>query len=247
MEADYTRKTMEVADLRRDYEGVDQTMKAFEPMIQQTGITKGEMIRRWAAAESHLNTQPIQAIKTLAAHYNVDLAALAENGEAQFNDTPGYNAGQITPEVQSLQTQVNNLETHNNQIAVDSFANKLDDKGGQAHPYFDELIPDIMNAMQSANAMGRYPDLSELYEQACWTNTSVREKMITAQTSSPTSPSTEQKAQADKVANEARQKAAKAKNASKSVSGDAGSAVEPKPVYNTVEEAAKAAYDKHST
>ena len=85
------------------------------------------------------------------------------------------------------------------------------------------------------------PALKDLYENACWKNTSVREKMLAAQSSVATSEA--QKAEAEKKAQEARQKAAQARKAAQSVSGDAGSSVETKPQYATIEEAAAAAYD----
>ena len=241
MTADYTRKTQETAEFKREYEPVHNMMRAFEPAMRSQGIGPGEMIRRWAVVESQLNSQPEVVIKQLAAHYGVDLQEAAYAQDSVQTHNQGYNGGHVDPKVQSLEAQVHNLQTNSNLAIVNAFAGEKDEQGQLAHPHFDDVLDDMMNDMRAAQAMGQQPALKDLYENACWKNTSVREKMLAAQSSVATSE--DQKAEAEKKAQEARQKAARARKAAQSVSGDAGSSVETKPQYATIEEAAAAAYD----
>lgn len=244
MEADYTKKNMETADLRREYEPVDQMMRAFTPMMQQTGIGPGELIRRWAQAESYLNSQPEQAIKQLANHYGVDLAAIAFDSPAQQQQAPqAGESGYQDPQVQSLQSQVHNLSAQQNLQVINAFADEVGQDGQKLRPYFDEVAQTISQDLHAARMLGLQPSLQELYDQACWKTASVREKMIAAQ-GQQKQVDTQQRA--DQAAEEARKKAAQARAANKSITGDAGSNAEPKPKFDTIEEAAAAAFDKHT-
>lgn len=247
MESDYTKKTQDHADFLKAYQPVDEMMRAFAPALQQQGISSAELIRRWAAAESSLNADPAHAIKLLMNHYGVDIDSLTDSGY----DHSGY---EQNPEVQALRQQVNNLTntiSHNqlaaNRSVIDQFAAQTTEAGTPAHPYFDDVIDDMLVLAQVDQSQGKAVDLKSLYDRACWMNTSIREQMTSA-SQQATAEANRQAAEeaAKRKAAEARQKAERAKQASKSVSGDRGHVTSGRAQHSSLRAAIEDAYNNAS-
>lgn len=78
-EADYTRKTMAIAEFQKEYGAVDEMFAPYKMQLRQAGYTPATAIRNWMAAEQALNNPSTrdQAILTIAKSYQVDLAKLA--------------------------------------------------------------------------------------------------------------------------------------------------------------------------
>jgi hypothetical protein len=74
MEADYTRKTMENAELKREYSPVEQMFAPFKDMLRQSGRTPSSVIRDWANAEAALGNPGTRedAIVRIIKGYNAD-------------------------------------------------------------------------------------------------------------------------------------------------------------------------------
>lgn len=246
MESDYTRKTQEHSEFLRSYQPVDEMMRAFAPAMQQQGISQAELIRRWAAAESALNANPAHAIKQLMTHYGVNQDALY--------DQLGYDTGTQDPQVQALQQQVANLTTsitagqrNASRAQIDQFAAETTEAGTPAHPYFDDVVNDMVMLAGVAKSQGKAVDLGGLYDQACWMNTSVRQKMVEASQSANSEANQKAaEAAAKKATDEARQKAEKAKRAAKSVTGDPGAVTHGKSTHKSLRAAISDAYDNAS-
>lgn len=79
MEADYTRKSMAIAEFQKEYGAVDEMFAPYKMQLRQAGYTPATAVRNWMAAEQALNNPATrdQAILTLAKSYQVDLAKLA--------------------------------------------------------------------------------------------------------------------------------------------------------------------------
>lgn len=214
MEGDYTRKTQEISDFRRSWEPVQEMYAPYMDQLHQAGLTPQQHIERLVNADLLLNTDPIQGIQHVAQMYGIDLSQIGEHHGAQQ---------EVSPEVLELRNELNGLkgqimsreqaqaqERHNAIVSeIETFAEAKDEQGQVAHPHFDEVIDDMMSLARAERAAGREPNLSDLYDKACWSNTSVRKKLLDA----------EKTAQQAKAEEEARAKAAKAKKASRSVSG----------------------------
>ena len=248
MEADYTKKRQADSDIIKAYEPVAQIMAPFKQDLQQAGISEGELIRRWAVAENHLNTNPHAAIKQIANHYNVDLTTLAYGGE-HYSEAPAVDpvVQNLTSQVAGLQQTISTQQAEQQLASINAFADAADDQGNKAHPYFDEVLQDVMLEVQIDRQQGKQPDLSAAYERACYRNTSVREKMLAAQRDAATD---ETKAAANAAAakktQEARLKAEQAKKAGKSVVGDPGGQVEAKVKHGNVRSALDDAWNANS-
>lgn len=74
MDADYTRKTMEVSDLKREYEPVQELFKPYVNQMRTAGYTPATAIQAWMQAEAAL-TNPAtrgQAVRALIENYKID-------------------------------------------------------------------------------------------------------------------------------------------------------------------------------
>jgi hypothetical protein len=78
MEADYTRKTQDVASLRKEYEAVDQIFTPQRDKMKAAGLTASQVIQGWANAELALmNGKGMDLIPNLAKAYKLDPVKLA--------------------------------------------------------------------------------------------------------------------------------------------------------------------------
>jgi hypothetical protein len=78
MEADYTRKTQDLATQRKEYEAVDQVFAPHRDKLKAANLTPSQVIQGWAAAEQRLmNGDGLNLIPALAKNYNLDPIKLA--------------------------------------------------------------------------------------------------------------------------------------------------------------------------
>ncbi len=81
MEADYTRKTQEIAGLRKEYEAVDQIFTPQRDKLKAANLTASQVIQGWANAEIALQsgdpTTQINLLAGVAKSYKVDPIQLA--------------------------------------------------------------------------------------------------------------------------------------------------------------------------
>lgn len=131
MEGDYTRKTQEVAHLKKEYGPVDELFAPHRDVMRQKGFSPRSLIEAWANVEQKLAAGPdsaIEVIKGLVGGYNIPVAKIAaalgvsQAQVAAATAQPGQQAtavenGQVVPippQVQqiidSLQQKVNGFE-----------------------------------------------------------------------------------------------------------------------------------------
>ena len=209
MEGDYTRKSQEIAETKKNWEPVQEIFAPHMDQLRANGQTPASVIQYWASVENALRQDPAQALRGLAQQYGVTL------GEQSADDT------YIDPQVQSMQQELRGLkqqvqqrEQHeeNQRRAttnqdIESFQTQKTEAGELAHPHFDDVMDDMKTLAEVERANGRTPKLGDLYEKAVWANPTVREKVLAAQ----------QHAAAKKAESVARAKAAKAKGAKKTL------------------------------
>jgi hypothetical protein len=210
MEGDYTRKSQEIAEFKRSWEPVKELFAPHIDQLRATGQTPASVITHWANINNSLNNNPAETIKWLASQYNVDLSG-------QIGDNDIY----IDPHVQSLRQELQQLKqsvvqreqyaTQQRLSTVQSelqmFAEAKTEAGELAHPYFEEVVEDMVSLAKAEQAGGKTPTVGDLYDRAVWANPTVREKLLAAQ----------RDAAAKKAEQEARAKAAKAKIAKKTL------------------------------
>lgn len=269
MEADYTRKTTEIADFKREYGTIDNLFTPYRDQMRQAGYTPATVVQAWFSAEQALMNPAtrVQAIRTLATSYKVDLAELV-GGQAQPTIDPNDPeavarkqleeilspyvtplrkqveelSGKLTQQEQ-FRTQVTQSQRHDAQTRVlneiQSFANAADAKGVLAHPYFNDVENDMAFMAAGYQQMNQpVPSLEDLYQRAVRANPATYERLQASQ-----------RVIAENNAKEAaRTKAANAKRAGSSITGAPSSG---QPLRNgadknvSVREALLAAAEEH--
>lgn len=78
LEADYTRKTMALANFRKDYEPVEQIFAPHRDVMRQKGLTPRSLIEAWTNVETRLaRGEGIDVIKGLIQGYGIDTNQLS--------------------------------------------------------------------------------------------------------------------------------------------------------------------------
>lgn len=220
MEADYTRKTSEIAPIRK-------ALEPFRPAMEQYGLNEAQAIGTITQAaqqfwnyQNQLQTQPQEAIRAIAAQFGIELEgdAYADPDLKSLRQELNETKQQLAQFQQSqFQTQQQSLQSQIEEFAKD-------------HPHFETLRAEMGALMQAGRAKG----LEEAYEMAKWANPETRQKILD-----------EQKAEAKKKAEaERKAKADKAKKASVGVRSKetSGETHEPESMGAALREA----WDEHS-
>lgn len=78
MEADYTRKTQQIAELRRDYEPVAQIFAPHRDRMAQMGATPATLVQAWASVEQRLmQGDGVNVIRSLVDGYKIPREQIA--------------------------------------------------------------------------------------------------------------------------------------------------------------------------
>lgn len=209
MEGDYTRKSQEAADIRKQYEPFEPVVQMFEPYREQmkaANINEADYVQRLLTADQLLNENFEAGIQHLAQAYGKDLNNLDFGNAAQYSPE----LMQLRNQVQGLQGQISKRDNDNTQAAINTRTQEIDTFiADESNQYANELMEDMVNLAVAERQAGREPNLKSLYDTAKWANPTVREKIQAAEKQSSDKSKT----------NEARAKANKAKKAGSSIRG----------------------------
>lgn len=231
MEADYTRKTQEIADVRN---AVRPAREALNIPEGQEGRYVGSLVN----ADMYLRQSPNEAIQQIAQAYGIDLGQFGRGNLDEDEDEKDPYVAQLEEKVQNLERQFTE-RTQNEQQAnaaqldqqIQAFADEKDDKGDYKHPHFAEVRAHMGGLMQAGAAQ----TLEDAYDQAVWARPDLRQDLIQQQT----------REAAQREAQRRKEKAAKAKQAATPAS--AGSAPETEEVPDDLGEDLRRNFDRLST
>lgn len=224
MEADYTRKSQEIAVFRRQKEDIDQLLAPYREQFQRSGMDDVGAIRSLVSAHAFLERDPVNAVQHLVESYRIDpnqlIAALATVNRVDLNQLsqapqPDPNVIQLQRELKELKdSRIHEQSTQQQQVfqshlqQVEAFATETDAQGNPKHPYFDEVATEIKAFIATGLS------LPEAYERAIYANPTVRQQIAAS----------ERKAQRKREREEAAKKAAQAKQTGFDVSGEGAAA-----------------------
>jgi hypothetical protein len=241
MEADHTRKTQAIAELKREYEPVEHVFAPHRDLMRQRGLTPRGLIEGWVDVERRLaEGDGVNVIKGIVAGYNIDPARVAQAlgvaRPAAGTSTPPTQADaaaapQVPPEILSeiarlrqradAQDRASAEAARASQAAsrqkfmteLEAFRSARDDQGNLLHPHLGDVEEDMAHLALAAKSRGQaIPSLQELYEKAVRANPSTYEVQRLA----------DQQSAQRRRQDEARAKAAAAKKAGSSVTGAPG-------------------------
>ena len=167
MTSDYTKKTQELAEQRKNIEALDKVLQPARQTIHATGISEPEYISRLLNADNALRTNPKMALRQLAQGYGIDLSTMNEESESWNDPDPQY--AQLMQQNQQIMQELNNFKQQNIQSTVaqteqtvEQFSNKTNAEGKLMHPHFDKVRVKMGNLIDAGEAKG----LDDAYSKA---------------------------------------------------------------------------------
>lgn len=156
MTADYTRKTQEIAGIKR----------ALEPVrgkIKEMGIDEGTAVRNLVATHSLLEKEPLIGLQYLMTVYKVPLEDLQSNWQDPDTFTQklkeGMRLSRVETKLDERETGEQEAQYKANMTEITEFA--------KDHPYFDAVEPQMKELIRKAfNAGEPRPSLQSLYDEA---------------------------------------------------------------------------------
>tara|TARA_R100000995_G_C3471078_1_gene118375 strand:- start:306 stop:1436 length:1131 start_codon:yes stop_codon:yes gene_type:complete len=167
MTSDYTKKTQDLAEQRKNIEALDKVLQPARQNIQATGIGEAEYISRLLNADQALRTNPKMALRQLAQGYGINLSSLEDESESWNDPDPQY--AQLLQQNQQIMAELNQFKQQNMQSTVaqteqtvEQFSTKTDADGNLLHPHFDKVRVKMGNLIDAGEAKG----LDDAYAKA---------------------------------------------------------------------------------
>ena len=167
MTSDYTKKTQDLAEQRKNIEALNKVIEPAKRNIAATGISEAEYISRLLNADAALRTNPKMALRQLAQGYGINLSSIEDESES-WND-PDPQIAQLMQQNQQIMSELNQFKQQNIQSTVaqteqtvEQFSTKTDAKGNLMHPHFDKVRVKMGNLIDAGEAKG----LDDAYKKA---------------------------------------------------------------------------------
>ena len=181
MTSDYTKKTQELAEQRKNIEALDKVLQPARQTINATGIGEAEYISRLLNADNALRTNPKMALRQLAQGYGIDLSSMNEESESWNDPDPQY--AQLLQQNQHIMSELNQFKQQNMQSTVaqteqtvEQFSAKTGADGKLTHPHFDKVRVKMGNLIDAGEAKG----LDDAYTKAVRLDDDLYEEAIKA-------------------------------------------------------------------
>lgn len=212
MQSDYHAKRQEDSYIYNEYGPIHEIFKPHINELKMSGTSPAQMIYGWSQVYQALQTDPRAALEDLASQYGVDLTQSQDDPDRAFDD-PKYDSlkqelNQLKNSVsQRQQAEISQRQNTLLQDIQEFSTKKVEGSDELAHPYFDDVVNDMVVLAQVEMQKGNTPSIEKLYETAVYSNATTRQKLLDSQ----------RKADQKKQQEVARQKAAKARKASGSI------------------------------
>ncbi len=201
MEADYTRKTQEIASIRKRGEALEEVISPYRQDFSLAGMDDVAAIRQLFAVHDSLKRDPTNTVKWLAQQYGADLTQTDED---------------VDPQVARLQQQIHQMHQEQQRVhtaqqeqqqqalvnQIKAFEEEKDEGGKLKHPHFITVYDDMTKLLQSGVANS----LEDAYTRAVYMRPELQQSLQQEQL--------EQEKQKQKA-----EKAKQAKRAKKAASG----------------------------
>ena len=193
MDAAHTKRSQEIAPLRNT---ADKWNPYLSQMQADPAQTFDSLMQYEYGLRTGTNEQKAQILLGLARDYGVSMAPPNGNGETPSAEEDPFEIQQkiqaalnpVMQQVQQLNGSFQQQQGYSQQASqaaeqknIEEFRDRKGADGKPAHPYFSEVFDDMLAMAQTQKTAGQTPDLAQLYEQATWSNASVRAKMQAAE------------------------------------------------------------------
>ena len=211
MEADYTRKTQEIAEKRKAIEPLEQVIAPHRTLWQQFGLDDATAVSRLVTAEATIRANPVQGIAQLMQNYGVTREHLyPDDTPSDYQDPATQALQQRIDQLEGMMNQQNTQQYSAQQQTIESqitaFRDAQDSDGNPLRPYFSDVEHRMAALINAERQLGSQLSLENAYDQAIRLDPQVRAKVEVA----------EKATQEAELERKARERAAKAKRAAKS-------------------------------
>lgn len=162
MEGDYTRKTQELASIRKRGEALEEVIGPYRQEFQLSGLDDVAAIRQLFTVHDALKRDPNQAIQWLAQTYGADLTS---TDDQNIDPTVAELKRQIQQMRQEQQHQALTAQQRQQQeieSQIKAFEEEKDADGSLKHPSFMDVQDDMAVLIQA----GRATDMEDAYQKA---------------------------------------------------------------------------------
>jgi hypothetical protein len=177
-EADYTKKTMEIAETRKAYDKLEQVIAPRRQQLAMDGMDEGTAIGQLFALSDFASENPVGFVQYLMQQRGIPLSALTQSGQGQSQTDPQLTAMQreihglkdyFTRQTQAQQAQ----QVQGVQTDIQTFASE--------HEFYSELeqdmIPLVAGFRQSHPGLSNKDYLAKAYKAALAVNDEVAAKV----------------------------------------------------------------------
>jgi DNA repair exonuclease SbcCD ATPase subunit len=242
-DSEANKRISELGQVQKTFEPVRSTLERYSPLFEANGVTYEAGLQNLLSVAAALQSDAPNAIREIARRHGVDLRELAGAAPADDGQPDSAELRSVKQELAELRRHV--AETSNRvvsreqaeqQAQVSSLTSAIETFASDK-PDFDKIEADIAGlipAIKAANpGLDHKAILEQAYERAIWANPETRARRLEA----------DAKAQADRQAKEARERAEKAKkSASINVKGDVVNGNSPRSVDDDLREIAAKHY-----
>lgn len=173
MEADYTRKSQDIAEFRKSAEPLVQAVQPYQQYLDQLAPTLGmsppQMVNAMLGfdyrARSGTPEQKVAALAELASSYGIDLAAMSRGEGAQPNpliDNLRQTVSQLTQRVTQFETQHEQQTVQQISNEITAFENAKNADGSPKYPHYQRVRGIMGNLIGQDGGLS----LEQAYESA---------------------------------------------------------------------------------
>jgi hypothetical protein len=193
MEADYTRRSQDLAEVRRAF-------VPFQQAIAGTGTSIEAAVAKLATIHNGLTRDPEAEIRRLARENGVNLSPsnLDEDDDEPFEDD---DEGQRDSEadrqrderIDRLETKQSSDATAASNARIQEFVDTTDGNGELTHPHFAQVQEQMLVLATGYRASGKTYTLQSVYDDATYLVPEVREQVLAGGSKNPAPDTREEK------------------------------------------------------
>jgi len=189
MTADYTRKTQEIAEIRRFSDEIRPVFEKNQQLIAHAGAPPAQVMDQLLGMYGYSQRDPLGYLKWAAESLGVDLSQLNQAPRDEYVD-PAFNElrNQLTPLSQQVQSVTEYIQEQQRlqqeqavqqvQSTIETFAQEKDTSGQPLRPYFEQVKVAMGRLLQpDANGNALANDLQDAYDKATWADPAIRAEL----------------------------------------------------------------------
>ena len=223
LEADYTRKSQELAEVRKAVEPIVQQIAPFEQYLRQRGANPSEIVGRVLALQASFDQDPAGTIKRLAQSRNIDLVDLALGSDSK-EQPQQLSQDEIVQQAEErayqryMQGQMQQRQQHTAQIVSEEINNT------EKYPLLNEVQEDVLIEARALAQHNPNQDPREVirlaYERAVRANPKTYKKLLDGEVKSAVEKEAERlKSEADRARKAGKPVTTKGSTSDRPVSG----------------------------